>query len=144
MNGNNYKYIGTGWSFPPNFDNFLGGVVMVTGYDEIKQSLQILLNTAIGERVMLFGYGCDLKQWLFQPMNSNNIALIKDVVQDAINLYEARIAVNAINVLTDQLDNGVLMISIDFTLRTTNSRYNVTYPFYLEQATDIGELGIGL
>lgn len=144
MNANNYTYIGTGWSFPPCFDNTTGGVVMVTGYTDIDQSLWILLNTAIGERVLLYGYGCDLRQWLFQPMNSTNIALIKDIVQGAINLYEPRIAVNSIDVLTDQLDNGILNISIDYTLRTTNSRYNLVLPFFLNQATDIGALGIGI
>ena len=141
---NNFTYVGTGWSFPPVFDKVLGGVEMVTGYTDINQSLWILLNTALGERVMLAGYGCDLRQWLFQPMNSNNIALINDVVQDGINLYEARIAVNAIDVLTDQLTDGILKITIDYTLRTTNSRYNVVFPFFLNEATDIQALGIGL
>jgi hypothetical protein len=140
----NFTYVGTGWSFPPCFNNLQGGVNMVTGYTDINESLWILLNTAKGERVMLTGYGCDLRQRLFQPMNSSNIAIIKDTVQRAINLYESRIAVNVINVLTDQLANGVLMITIDYTLRTTNSRYNVVFPFYITEATDIGALGIGL
>jgi phage baseplate assembly protein W len=144
MDSTNYIYIGTGWSFPPCFDNTLGGVVMVTGYTDVNQSLWVLLNTAIGERVMLFAYGCDLRQWLFEPMNSNNIAIIKDVVQNAINLYEPRIAVNAITLGTDRLVEGILNISIDYTLRSTNSRYNVVFPFYINQATDIGALGIGM
>ena len=30
---------------------------------------------------------------------------------------------------------GLLLVTIDYTVRATNSRYNLVYPFYLREAT---------
>ena len=33
---------------------------------------------------------------------------------------------------------GLLLISITYTVRATNSRYNMVYPFYIREATGLG------
>ena len=52
MNQEFLSFLGTGWSFPPEFNNMTGTVEMVSNVDDINQSLQILLSTTLGERVM--------------------------------------------------------------------------------------------
>ena len=49
---NEDSFLGTGWSFPPAFDRESGSVEMVQEEEDIRQSLEILLSTSIGERVM--------------------------------------------------------------------------------------------
>lgn|ERR1019366_2573908 len=144
MSDLNLDYIGTGWSFPPAFDRLRGEVAMVETVEEINQSLWILLNTAKGERVMLPDYGCDLRVMLFESLNTNTITLIKDMIQDAINLYESRIEVLQIQILTDSINEGKIEVAVNYRIRSTNSRYNIVFPFYQNEATEIKALGISL
>ena len=41
---------------------------------------------------------------------------------------------NEVDVSGQRADEGVLLIAIDYTVRATNSRYNMVYPFYLAEA----------
>lgn len=54
------SFLGTGWSFPPTFNNISGTVEMVSDEKDIFQSLHILLSTQLKERVMRSDFGCDL------------------------------------------------------------------------------------
>lgn len=136
---NNSSFLGKGWSFPPVFDKFSMNVGMVSDQTDIEQSLKILFSTNKGERTMLPEYGCSLVEYLFEEADSSLFSIIKDRIQNAILYYEPRITVNGIIVSEDQLNNadnytkGVLLIHIDYTVKATNSRNNMVYPFYLNE-----------
>ena len=49
---NEPAFLGRGWSFPPSFDHTTGQIRLVEGIEDINQSLEILLSTSLGERVM--------------------------------------------------------------------------------------------
>ena len=134
---NNSAFLGKGWSFPPTFDKDSRSVVMTSGKEDIDRSLEILLSTRLGERVMLPEYGCDLSVLLFQSVDSVLIAFVKDLVETAILLYEPRIDAKRVDILTDRLLEGVLLIEIDYVIRTTNSRANFVYPFYQKEGTNL-------
>lgn len=131
--------MGTGWSFPPVFDKFSLNVKMVSDKADIEQSLKILFSTNAGERTMLPEYGCSLIEYIFEESDSSLFSIIKDRMQHAILYYEPRIIVNEIVVSADHSDNaadynkGVLVIKIDYTVKSTNSRNNMVYPFYLSE-----------
>ena len=81
-------------------------------------------------------YGCNLSDYQFEPMNNTLVGLIRDVVRDAILYHEPRIRVDNITVSeSDSQDaiEGVLLISIDYVIRETNSRFNFVYDFYLKE-----------
>ncbi len=127
-----YSFLGRGWSFPPEFSKEARSVKMLEDEADIKSSLQILLSTRLGERVMLPGYGCNLDELLFNPLNLTLKTYITDLIKTAILYYEPRIDVKKIEIdPTDEL-NGVLLINIDYIIRTTNSRMNMVFPFYKE------------
>ena len=46
------SFLGRGWDFPPNFSRSLNGVDMIADEEDIRSSLEILLSTRIGERIM--------------------------------------------------------------------------------------------
>ncbi|MCH5690620.1 GPW/gp25 family protein [Niabella sp. W65] len=48
---------------------------------EINSSLEVLLSTATGERVMLSGYGCDLREFLFEPLTTTLKTLMSDKIK---------------------------------------------------------------
>ena len=128
------SFLGTGWSFPPIFAAGGGDVQTVSGLEDIEQSLAILLRTRRGERVMQDDFGCELSEFLFAEISQGLIGRVRNLVADAILHHEPRISVNGIDVAESEAQDGLLLISIDYTIRATNSRYNMVYPFYLNEA----------
>ena len=109
---------------------------MVSDADDICESLKILLNTRLGERVMQPGYGADLKDQVFEPMNASMVAFVEDLIRTAIVYHEPRIKADSIRVTPEQT-RGVLLIAIDYTIRSTNNRFNLVFPFFLEEGSEI-------
>lgn len=133
------SFLGTGWSFPPAFDPQLATVQTVSDETDIQQSLNILLSTALGERVMQPQYGCDLQPYLFEPLNPHLIGYLKDRVQNALLFYETRIVVQSIVVTpadsTDLLA-GSFRITVDYTVTQTNTRFNYVYDYFQNEALE--------
>lgn len=131
------SFLGTGWSFPPVFNDKTGEVEMVSDYEDIKQSLNILLSTYLGERVMQPKYGCNLNDYIFESLSSSIIGSIKERVANAILYYEPRIVTEKIEVTGDDsadLLEGRFTISVEYTIPGTNSRFNYVYDYYLNEA----------
>jgi phage baseplate assembly protein W len=129
-------FLGRGWSFPPRFDPRTKEAVMVAGEHDIAESLRILLSTTPGERVMLPAYGCGLRRMVFESVSEQTATEIKELIRKAILFFEPRISVQRIDVTLADALAGRLDILIDYLVRTTNTRHNLVYPFYLHQATD--------
>ncbi|MCB0555666.1 MAG: GPW/gp25 family protein [Phaeodactylibacter sp.] len=132
------SFLGTGWSFPPTFDKGARGPIMVSDVEDIYQSLTILLDTALGERVMQPGYGASLQDKVFEPLDPILLTVIKDLVDRAITYHEARIDLEKVTVSSERYQEGVLDIEIAFIVRATNSRFNFVYPFYIQEGSEIG------
>jgi uncharacterized protein len=128
-------FLGRGWSFPPEFSAGGAQVVMVEGDDDIQQSLEILLATRRGERVMVPDFGCDLNEFLFAEITPSLVGQVRDLVADAILNHEPRVVLNEVDISDEQAGEGLLTITIDYTVRATNSRFNLVYPFYLREAS---------
>lgn len=137
MTEENKSFLGTGWSFPPNFVKGLNGVEMISDEEDIKSSLEILLSTRIRERIMQPTYGCDLSKLLFEPIDTTLKAYIKDLIKDAILYHEPRIILNDVTLDTKKDEEGIVEITLDYTITSTNTRYNYVYPFYLSEGTNI-------
>jgi phage baseplate assembly protein W len=129
------SFLGTGWSFPPSFNEITGQVEMTSDVVDIERSLQILLSTHRGERVMLPKYGCNLDVLLFEPINITLISYITDMIKTAVLEYEPRIKLNKVNVSPDEALEGRILIELDYTVKSTNSRLNYVYPFYKNEKT---------
>lgn len=139
----NSGFLGTGWAFPPQFAAGGAEVAMVSGVHDIEQSLGILLATRRGERLLQDDFGCALSEFLFGEISQGLIGQVRDLVGDAILHHEPRVTLNDVDVSERRADEGVLLISIDYTVRATNSRYNMVYPFYLREAAQAPGAGIG-
>jgi len=145
MNKTDYPFLGTGWKFPPVFElntDPATGIVsatvsLVSGEEDINESLNILLSTSLGERVMQPQYGCNLTDYIFDPLDSGMIGYIKDRVQNSILFYESRITIENITVTepdSSDLWEGKFTIQLEYSIPNTNSRFNYVYDFYLNEA----------
>ncbi len=131
------SFLGTGWGFPPRFSNAKADVEMISDEVDIQSSLEILLTTRQGERVMRPDYGCNLDELVFEPLTTTFKTYIKDLIATAILYYEPRIDINKIELDdTGELD-GRILISIDYTVSATNSRFNFVFPFYKNEANNL-------
>ena len=131
------SFLGTGWGFPPQFSNTDGQAALLSDAEDIQSSLEILLSTRQGERVMRPDYGCNLDELVFESLTTTFETYIKDLIATAILYHEPRIEVNMITLDDSGELEGRIIISIDYTIRSTNSRYNFVYPFYKKQGTEI-------
>lgn len=129
-------FLGTGWSFPPEFSPQLGEVIMSSDEQDIQESLSIILSTKLGERVMLPIFGCNLDDLLFENLDLTTKTLAIERITDAILYYEPRINVLSVSINESRELEGVLLINVDYQIRATNSRMNMVYPFYKIEATE--------
>src|SRR4051812_49763841 len=114
-------FLGRGWSFPPTLDP-RGEVVTVDHEEDIRQSIRIILDTDLGERVMRPDFGAGLRELLFEPINTQTVALARYRVQQALILWEPRIDSIEVKVTADP-PLGRLNISMRYRVRTTNTFY---------------------
>ena len=131
------SFLGKGWSFPPSFSANGTGLAMVEDNQDIQQSMQIILSTSTGERGMLANFGCNLNQFLYEEMDQSLANNLSDAVKTALLYSERRIDV--INVAVDESQEvaGLLLITITYQVRATNSRYNMVYPYYINEGSPI-------
>ena len=132
------SFLGTGWAFPVAFDRDAGTVELVSDYKDIEESLNILLSTTLGERVMQPEYGCNLTDYMFESLSSTLIGIIKHQVENAILYYEPRIVAENVDVTSaDSFDlvEGKFTITVTYSIPQTNSRFNYVYDYYLNEAS---------
>jgi phage baseplate assembly protein W len=137
MNYTGWDFLGKGLGFPPAFDNESGDIRMVQADTDILQSIEIILSTRPGERPLETDFGCDLDQMLFEPLNLTLVSYMREVVKTALILHEPRIDVNDVTIRPDGNVEGRVLIAIDYTIRSTNSRFNFVYPYYIQEGTDV-------
>ena len=129
--------LGTGWSFPPEFAPGAGGVLMTSDEDDIVASLRILFGTALGERFLRPRYGLDMHEILFEPMTTTLKTYLEDRIRTTVLIYEPRIDPVALHLDTTEQHEGRVTLILDYEVRATNTRFNLVYPFY---ATDSSEV----
>jgi uncharacterized protein len=130
-------FLGIGWQFPPTFDKRSGSVMLVSEEEDILESLQILLSTRPGERIMLPEYGCDLDAFVFQSVDSTLINEMRSKIEFAVLYFEPRITLNEIDIRQDENIEGLLLIELNYTVRKTNTRSNMVYPFYIIEGNEV-------
>lgn len=122
-------FLGKGWSFPIGVKK--EKLCTSEGEDLVRESILLILATARGERVMRPDFGCRLNEMLFASNDVITATLIESYVEEALLEWEPRIDVLDITAVPRQ-DQSVIDISIDYMIKTTNNKYNLVYPFYLE------------
>lgn len=147
-------FLGKGWGFPPAFSlKTPDGVEMVDGnpvQDElnrtlipiIERSLYIIIRTFRGTRVMQPTFGCNLQPFLFEHLDAQNKALIKNFIEEAVLEHEPRMIIENLDIKTPEEAAGIavqqpgatLLIDLKYFVITTNSRYNYVFPFYYNEA----------
>ncbi len=126
----NNPIIGRGWHFPPTLDE-RGTIALTNDYDEIEQSIRIILSTAPGQRVMRPEFGCRIHELVFAPNSSATAGQAIRYVGEALGRWEPRIEVLQVEVEPEASDSACLAISISYRVNATHSNRSLVFPFYL-------------
>lgn len=127
------QFLGRGWSFPPQFDKNTREVVMLDGEADVKSSIEIILSTELGERVLRPSFGWKRDLWLFEQLTTTAATTIEKEVKDTLLFFEPRIDLNAVRIVAGDNVSGRVEILIDYTIRSTNTRGNLVFPYYLRE-----------
>ncbi|MGI9493120.1 MAG: GPW/gp25 family protein [Geminicoccaceae bacterium] len=140
MPGKEPPFLGTGWRFPPRFDRDNGEVAMVSGDEDIHQSLIILMTTIAGERIMRPRYGLGLQTEVFSKTDETNLTHLRGRIKKAVRFFEPRIRLESVIFDTSTVREGLLGIELDYGVPSTNSRGNMVYPYYFREGTHVEAL----
>ncbi len=132
-----HQFIGRGWKFPIEFSGKNGEVTMLSGEEDIRNSLEVIFETSIGERVMQPDFGSEINSFVFAQINKSTITHMQAIISNAILFHEPRIILNEVDIELNEENPGRVDIAIDYTISATNNRYNYVYPFYLKEATNL-------
>ena len=106
---------------------------MLEAEEDIQSSIQIILSTELGERVLLPGFGWKRDRWLFESLGTTTASAMQKEIETALLIYEPRINLNKVQLAPDPNELGRVNILIEYIVRATNTRYNLVFPFYLTE-----------
>lgn len=131
---NTRNFLGVGWKFPLQVD--ARGRITTARYEQrIEESLYLILSTVPGERVMMPKFGCGMHDLVFAPNNAATRNLVVDQVRRALIDYEPRIDVLNVNAETSEGEANLLLIRVDYRIRSNNAIANLVYPFYITEGS---------
>ena len=119
------RILGRGISFPPRVGAD-GRVVWSDGEQNIREAIQVVLKTELGERVRVAEFGAGLGRFLFEPNTTATRHQLSDRIQRALADWEPRIAVESVDVEEDPQDAESAVATIEYRLVATQARERVT------------------
>jgi phage baseplate assembly protein W len=126
----NEPFLGTGWRFPILPDDS-GRLAYAQGEESIAQCLVVLLQTALGDRVMRPDFGTEAPQLVFAPGSDQNFRLLEESIRAAVRDFEPRVELDEVLVEADPDAEFVVTVSITYRIRRSNTKANLVFPFYL-------------
>jgi phage baseplate assembly protein W len=130
----NRAFLGTGWKFPVRV-NPAGNLSWSVGEQSVQEAIWIILGTALNERQMLPSFGCGIHDLVFAPNNQTTQAIVSHLVKQALSQGEPRIDVLDVNVSAAPDEANILLIRVDYRVRSNNAMNNMVYPFYVTEGT---------
>lgn len=126
------SFRGTGWAHP--VAAAAGRLEEVSERPAIERSIELILGTAKGERLMRPDFGSGLHDFVFKPLSATNRARMATAVKQALQAWEPRIRVLDVTVRVTPQEPARALISIDYEIRRSNTQANLVYPFYVRTA----------
>jgi Bacteriophage baseplate protein W len=129
-------FLGTGWAYRVRALDDRRDIALAEHEEDVRQAVRIILETGRGERVMRPDFGAGLDDFMFEPLNTTTRALIKQRVEEALITWEPRIRVESVEVLLSPSERSRADVRIEYSVRATNTFYNLVYPFYAREGNE--------
>jgi phage baseplate assembly protein W len=138
------KFLGVGFAFPLQIDPSSGGFSFAAYEADVVQAIFQILSTAKGERVMVPDFGCGMHDRVFSPNTQTQANAVCADVREALTRWEPRINLLDVRVTVGGSQGEVLLIRIDYQIRSNNAFYNTVYPFYINDPQTLATQESGL
>ena len=126
------EFLGAGWKFPLQITP--GGKIAQARHEQrIEESIFLILSAAKGERVMRPDFGCGIHDLVFAPNDATTLAVVTQMVRDALIAYEPRVDVLDIGVENAPEQPNLLLIRVNYRIRANNALGNLVYPFFITE-----------
>lgn len=123
------QWVGRGLRFPIRPDRVTGTLPQVGGLDRVRQSIEQILDTEPGERIMLPDFGCGLRRYLMEPNTLTTRTAIQHDIEDALARWEPRIQLSDVSVTPGE-EASLAWVQISYRLLSDLREDNLVYPFY--------------
>lgn len=125
-------FLGVGWNWPVTVDE-TDRIALSRFEENIRQSILTIIRTSRGERQMHAEFGCDIHQLVFAENNMTTAGLAAFYVEEALKRWEPRIELIGVQATPDRATGDRLLVQIDYRVISTNTIFNLVYPFYLTE-----------
>ena len=125
------EFLGKGLHWPIGVD-VSGALAVSEAEDKIRESVLLILSTVAGERHMRPEFGSRIQDQVFAPVRAATMSKLAFNLQESLINWEPRIDVMNVSVQPDPAEDGVLLVSIDYKIRATNTAFNLVYPFFVK------------
>lgn len=110
---------GRGWPLLPTPDR-AGRLTWPDPARSVRQRIEAILRTAPGEQLMRPEFGAGLEQVIDQPNTLVTRAIAQERIVEALNQYEDRIVLDAVDV-AESSDPRELLVSVAYRLRVSGA-----------------------
>ena len=124
------EILGSGLAFPLQVDR-RGGIALAHDETDVEQAIHLILSTAPGERPMRPEFGCAVHEHVFDVLDPAAFGAIESAVRAAIERWEPRASVQAIDFDLDQQSEGCLNIVLSYEIPDVPGVRNLVHPFYI-------------
>jgi phage baseplate assembly protein W len=124
------EFVGSGWGFFPMRTDATGSIALVSGEQEIEESIRMVLATAYGDRPMRPEFGCAIHDYVFASIDATTAGQIAYEVRASLRRWEPRIDVQDVKVTIDEDEPTRAYIDIRYSVSDTNDPRNLVFPFY--------------
>ncbi|MDR2157586.1 MAG: GPW/gp25 family protein [Clostridiales Family XIII bacterium] len=131
----NKSFLGSGMKFPPQANNATGRFAVSEGAQSVKESVYLILMTAIGERELEPQFGSRLSRYAFMDVNLTNLNIMRHDITDLILAQEPRISDVDVEIDATSGEDR-LIVNIQYRIAQTNAADNFVFPFYLKAMTE--------
>ena len=115
------------WSelHPEIISDGLGQIKRVINVDAVKASIDNILRTRPGERVMLPQFGSPLHSFLFETMINEELNHIVDQLKAAVELWDDRVEITEMSIYKEP-DKGQIFLEALFRIRGNGQIFKYT------------------
>jgi uncharacterized protein len=117
--------LGRGISFPPRVGGD-GRVAWSEGEQNIREAIQVILETELSERLRLPRFGGGLESLLFDPNTTATRTEVQDRIVKALAAWEPRVTVGSVRVDEDPDDPEAAVATIEYSLVATQAPARTT------------------
>jgi len=105
-----------------------GNVKLVNNVDSVITSMDNIMSTYLGERVMLPEFASRMRSLMFEPINEDTMGFLANEVKRVVEAWDDRVKIMAISTTADP-DRSIVSLDIEFAVKRFQGVFTYTKKF---------------